>query len=180
MKYFYAFLVCGFVAMCASSGWADASVSVVERTDCADLKSRIDTLSAVDDMDEETSADLAQLQARYRSDCMVRAGGRRSSGRADAAVAVSKSDAASTVNDDVDYDVSYDVADTYVAVQSETNNAPVRSPEEAAALIESGFCVNGERPNKFGCCGDEKFTDMGNLVFACCPPDGGDCFPPIK
>lgn len=53
------------------------------------------------------------------------------------------------------------------------------TPEQVAENIEHGLCGDGSKPNKYGCCGDEKFTDMGNLVFACCPASGGDCFPPI-
>ncbi|MBD5391855.1 hypothetical protein HDR66_03560 [bacterium] len=51
---------------------------------------------------------------------------------------------------------------------------------EIAANIEKGLCGDGTKPNKYGCCGDEKFKDMGNLEFACCPADGGQCYPPIK
>lgn len=50
---------------------------------------------------------------------------------------------------------------------------------EIAANIEKGLCGDGTKPNKFGCCSGEKFTDMGDLVFACCPPEG-ECFPPIN
>ena len=46
--------------------------------------------------------------------------------------------------------------------------------------LDAGLCADGAQPNKYGCCGDELFKDLGNTVFACCPPDGGDCFPPIK
>ena len=53
------------------------------------------------------------------------------------------------------------------------------TPEQVAENIEHGLCGDGSKPNKYGCCGDEKFTDMGNLVFACCPASGWDCFPPI-
>ena len=55
------------------------------------------------------------------------------------------------------------------------------SPEDIAKNIEAGLCADGSQPNKFGCCGEEVFKDMGNTVFACCPKNGeGDCFPPIK
>lgn len=61
--------------------------------------------------------------------------------------------------------------------------APEKTAEEIAAEenanLAKGLCKDGKKPNKFGCCGDEKFKDMGNLVFACCPDDGGDCYPPI-
>lgn len=53
------------------------------------------------------------------------------------------------------------------------------SPEQAAANVAAGLCTDGSKPNKFGCCAGETFKDMGNLVFACCPDDGGECYPPI-
>ncbi len=57
---------------------------------------------------------------------------------------------------------------------------PEKTPEEIAELIEAGFCADGTKPNRFGCCGDEKFKDLGDGVFGCCPPDESlDCFPPI-
>lgn len=46
--------------------------------------------------------------------------------------------------------------------------------------VNAGLCEDGSKPNKFGCCGDEIFTDMGNLVFACCPESGGECHPPLN
>ena len=52
--------------------------------------------------------------------------------------------------------------------------------EQELANLDAGLCADGTEPNKFGCCGDELFKDLGNAVFACCPKDGGDCFPPIK
>ncbi len=52
--------------------------------------------------------------------------------------------------------------------------------ETAARNVSSGLCEDGSKPNKFGCCEGETFTDMGNLVFACCPDDGGACYPPIN
>lgn len=61
---------------------------------------------------------------------------------------------------------------------------PETTPEEQvaqiAANIEAGLCADGSTPNKYGCCAGEKFTDMGDLVFACCPDDGSECFPPIN
>ena len=52
--------------------------------------------------------------------------------------------------------------------------------ETAARNVASGLCEDGSKPNQFGCCEGETFTDMGNLVFACCPDDGGTCYPPIN
>lgn len=52
--------------------------------------------------------------------------------------------------------------------------------ETAAANVAAGLCTDGSKPNQFGCCAGETFKDMGNLVFACCPDDGGECYPPIN
>lgn len=61
---------------------------------------------------------------------------------------------------------------------------PVETDEEKYARmaenLDAGLCPDGTSPNKYGCCGDEMFTDLGNLEFACCPKDGGNCFPPVK
>ena len=58
------------------------------------------------------------------------------------------------------------------------------SEEEWAAQYDAnlaaGLCGDGTKPNKYGCCTDEIFKDLGNTVFACCPKTGGDCFPPIN
>ncbi|MBR2393336.1 MAG: hypothetical protein IKB05_02500 [Alphaproteobacteria bacterium] len=64
--------------------------------------------------------------------------------------------------------------------ETEPTPEPELSDEQIKENIEAGLCADGTTPNKFGCCGDEVFKDMGNTVFACCPKSGGDCFPPIK
>ena len=64
--------------------------------------------------------------------------------------------------------------------ETEPESEPELTNEQKTENIESGLCADGTTPNKFGCCGDEIFKDMGNAVFACCPKSGGDCFPPIK
>lgn len=64
--------------------------------------------------------------------------------------------------------------------QPETEPQPELTDEQRAENVANGLCADGTKPNKFGCCGDEIFTDLGNLEFACCPKSGGDCFPPIK
>lgn len=62
--------------------------------------------------------------------------------------------------------------------------APEKTEEELAAEFDAnlaaGLCGDGTKPNRFGCCTGETFKDLGNTVFACCPKEGGLCFPPIK
>lgn len=63
------------------------------------------------------------------------------------------------------------------------DDTPVKTDEEIAAEINAniaaGLCADGTKPNKYGCCADELFRDMGG-TFACCPKTGGDCFPPMN
>ena len=66
------------------------------------------------------------------------------------------------------------------APESVSEPEPELTSAEKTKNLESGLCADGTKPNKFGCCGDEIFKDMGNTVFACCPKSGGDCFPPIQ
>ena len=40
-------------------------------------------------------------------------------------------------------------------------------------------CKDNASPDINGCCTGEEYKDMGDQGFACCPMDGGDCFPPI-
>lgn len=40
-------------------------------------------------------------------------------------------------------------------------------------------CDDGSMPNIDGCCAGEIFTDMEDGTFACCSPDGIECFAPI-
>lgn len=70
-----------------------------------------------------------------------------------------------------------------VVLKEEKPAATEKTAEEIAAEIKSniakGLCGDGTTPNKYGCCGDEQFKDLGGS-FACCPKSGGDCFPPIE
>ncbi len=70
-----------------------------------------------------------------------------------------------------------------VVLKEEKPAAPEKSADEIADEIKSniakGLCGDGTTPNKYGCCGDEQFKDLGGS-FACCPKSGGDCFPPIS
>lgn len=65
-------------------------------------------------------------------------------------------------------------------VEEEPKQTAEEDLNKVAAYIKAGLCADGSKPNKFGCCKGEKFRDLGNLLFACCPEDGGDCFPPIE
>ena len=78
----------------------------------------------------------------------------------------------------------YDMDCVEKTAQNTAPAEPELSVEEWAAQYDAnlaaGLCGDGTKPNRYGCCTDETFRDMGNAQFACCPKTGGDCFPPIK
>lgn len=80
-----------------------------------------------------------------------------------------------------------DCVDKAKAATTTAESAPAASEKtyeewaaEYDANLAAGLCGDGTKPNKYGCCTDEIFKDLGSLKFACCPKTGGDCFPPIK
>lgn len=173
------FIVFGFV--CATSAFADEVPAVVERLSCADISARISEIGAIAEPTEEQVAELTTLKADYRRMCAKSARGRRTS--ADARVVV-ESAPVDVVDEDVvvadeqpvQEEVQLEKVEDVVAVD------PMVALEAELANLDAGLCADGSQPNKFGCCGDEVFKDLGDTVFACCPRDGGngDCFPPLK
>ena len=160
-----------------SGAFADDGGAVVERVTCADMSANISELAAIEAPTEDEQAELIALRAEYRRKCVQSARGRRvSSGQ----LAVSKAE-----------DIEAGAAEEEIQVEEEAVALPdnpgadevvsVISPEQELANLEAGLCADGSAPNRFGCCGDEVFKDLGDTVFACCPKDGnGDCFPPLK
>jgi hypothetical protein len=173
------FIVFGFV--CATSAFADEVPAVVERLSCADISASISEIGAIAEPTEEQVAELNTLKADYRRMCAKSARGRRTS--ADARVVV-ESAPVDVVDEDVvvadeqpvQEEIQLEKVEDVVAVD------PMVALEAELANLDAGLCADGSQPNKFGCCGDEVFKDLGNTVFACCPRDGGngDCFPPLK
>ncbi len=153
---------------------AAAELAVVERVSCADMSARMTELSAIVEPDEETIAELETLKSDYRIKCSRNARARKRSGRE----AIEVSDEAPVVETET---VAEEVAATESVVDAPVATAePEITPQQIKANLEAGLCSDGTKPNKFGCCNGEIFKDMGNNEFACCPKQGGDCFPPIK
>lgn len=194
--------LCALIGWCVIGGvFADDTPGVVERTDCAALKTQIEQVG-------DTDADLlSELNAKYRRDCTARSAGRRNAGRVatmTVATPVAPAQVTSNVQAVIDEFMArrtencdglknkiaavanaesddakqlQNVFDTYCG-----DGAPVVAldPVQAAKNIDAGLCADGTKPNKFGCCTDETFKDLGGGEFGCCPNAGGDCFPPMK
>lgn len=189
MKFFVALL--GGVIV--SSALAD-DVAVGARMTCADINAKISELSAVVEPDTDVIDELTKLKADYRRSCSRAARGRKSS--AGARVVIEASDntepqqktdeevVEEASEEDLTQVPEEDVTQPEVEVEEVVVDAGPTEDEILAmelANLDAGLCVDGTKPNKFGCCEGELFKDLGNAVFACCPKEGdGECFPPIK
>lgn len=168
-----------FGILCATSAFADGATGVSERLSCADISARISEIGAIAEPTDEEIVELTKLKADYRRICSKSAHGRRTS--AGARVVVESAPVDEVVEEEVvqeqpaQEEVVSEVAEEIADVD------PMIELEQELANLDAGLCADGSKPNKFGCCGDEIFKDLGNTVFACCPKDGnGDCFPPLK
>ena len=163
----------------------EAEASVVERVSCTDIQAQITELSAIEEPDEETQEELANLKATQRSKCMRSAGKRRAAVGRKALIAASEASTTTEevlVDENVEKEQPKQEAEKEEVVKEvvvEEQTVSELTPEQVQANLDAGLCADGAKPNRFGCCGDEIFKDMGNAVFACCPKSGGDCLPPI-
>lgn len=161
------------VVMLSGGAWADdAAGKVVERVSCADLRAQIDELTLIENPDDETLDELDALNQEYRSQCNVvtRRGG-PSSAR------MREMQTETVVTQEVETE-----PDAVEIAETETEQVAELTPEQVVANLDAGLCADGNTPNKFGCCGDEKFKDLGDGMFGCCPPDWETvgCFPPMR
>lgn len=194
--------------MIAPSVFADDGAGVAARMTCADIQAQMSELAAVEDPDADTVEELTKLKADYRRSCSRAARGRKTSAgvrvvkeTSDVTESATEveyensddekaQDAAEEVKevkkvDEKSAEEKKDVVDKDVDTEKKQESKPEEPSEDELleqelANLDAGLCADGTKPNKFGCCGDELFKDLGNTVFACCPKDGGDCFPPIK
>lgn len=154
---------------------------VVERMSCSDMQKRISELTPMVETDDDAYYELEDLKIKYRSTCARSASARRASGRND--IVVEEVVYEEEYIEDIVEEESEPVVETVAETVTEKEVEPVEpelTAEQIDANFAAGLCADGAKPNKFGCCVDEIFKDLGNAVFACCPKSGGDCFPPIE
>ena len=179
------------------------AAGVSERMTCADINAKLSELVAIEEPDDSVVDEITKLKADYRRSCAKAARKRKTSasGRVVVSVASEEVDAVTSGDDEksvpdapaVESQVTADVVESSDVVETSDNSsdnvasaADNADAAENAELIQelfnldAGLCADGSTPNKFGCCNDEIFKDLGDTVFACCPPQGGDCFPPIQ
>ena len=153
--------------------------AVVARLSCDDINQRVEELREDVKAYPELAADLEYMLGRQRTQCAARARRRP----------VHNYENVNPVQyiEDVVVEEEPVVEEEQVAPKPE----PVvveKTPEELAAEQEKiqenrskGLCDDGSKPNRYGCCDGEKFKEVSQMKFACCPKEGdGECIEPRK
>lgn len=150
--------------------------AVVARMSCDDINRRVAELREDVKAYPELAADLEYMIGRQRTQCAARANRRP----------VHNYENVNPVVALEDPEVVEDVSEEQVVAESVPEPVIVeKTPEELEAeakLIEQnrakGLCDDGEKPNRYGCCPGEKFKEVSQMKFACCPKTGdGECVP---
>lgn len=153
--------------------------AVVSRLSCDEINQRVEELREDIKAYPELAADLEYMIGRQRTQCAARARRRPVHNY-------------ENVNPVKQVEVVEEVADEEVQVVPEPAPEPEpvqeKTPEElaaeAAAIEENrakGLCDDGVKPNRYGCCAGEKFKEVSQMKFACCPREGdGECVEPRK
>jgi len=153
--------------------------AVVARMSCDDINRRVAELREDVKAYPELAADLEYMIGRQRTQCAARANRRpvHNYENVNPVVALEEPEAVE------------DVSEEQVVAESVPEPVIVeKTPEELEAeakLIEQnrakGLCDDGEKPNRYGCCAGEKFKEVSQMKFACCPKTGdGECVEPRR
>lgn len=156
--------------------------AVVERMTCADINQRVEELHEDVKAYPELAADLEYMISRQRTACAARAR-RRPVHNYENVNPVKYFEPVEEVPEE---QASEDAPTAESAPAPE--QVPEKTPEELAAeqaQIEEnrakGLCDDGTKPNRYGCCPGEKFKEVSQMKFACCPREGdGECIEPRK
>lgn len=153
--------------------------AVVARMSCDDINQRVAELREDVKAYPELAADLEYMIGRQRTQCAARANRRP----------VHNYENVNPVQVWEETEPEEEVAEEQVATEPVTEPAVVeKTPEELAAdqaVIEEnrakGLCDDGVKPNRYGCCPGEKFKEVSQMKFACCPKTGdGECTEPRR
>lgn len=160
--------------------------AVVERMTCADINQRVEELREDVKAYPELAADLEYMISRQRTACAARAR-RRPVHNYENVNPVKYFEPVEEVPGE--QAPEEEVAEEQVATEPVPEPAVVeKTPEELAADLAQieenrakGLCDDGTKPNRYGCCPGEKFKEVSQMKFACCPREGdGECIEPRK
>ncbi len=156
--------------------------AVVERMTCADINQRVEELREDVKAYPELAADLGYMLSRQRTACAARAR-RRPVHNYENVNPVKYFEPVEEVPEE---QAPEDAPAAESAPAPE--QVPEKTPEELAADLAQieenrakGLCDDGTKPNRYGCCPGEKFKEVSQMKFACCPREGdGECIEPRR
>lgn len=156
--------------------------AVVERMTCADINQRVEELREDVKAYPELAADLEYMLSRQRTACAARAR-RRPVHNYENVNPVKYFEPVEEVTEE---QAPEDAPAAEPAPAPE--QVPEKTPEELAADLAQieenrakGLCDDGTKPNRYGCCPGEKFKEVSQMKFACCPREGdGECIEPRR
>lgn len=156
--------------------------AVVERMTCADINQRVEELREDVKAYPELAADLEYMLSRQRTACAARAR-RRPVHNYENVNPVKYFESVEEVPEE---QAPEDAPAAESAPAPE--QVPEKTPEELAADLAQieenrakGLCDDGTKPNRYGCCPGEKFKEVSQMKFACCPREGdGECIEPRR
>lgn len=160
---------------------------VAARLTCNDINERVSELREDVKSHPELKEELETMLVRQRTQCAPRANRRpvRNYENVNPVMTVD----AEPVEEEPEEEVVEKVESK--PKKKVVEKEPVKTPEEIAVEaaeqerkiaenIANGLCGDGAKPNRYGCCEGEKFKEISQMQFACCPKDGdGECHEPL-
>lgn len=153
--------------------------AVVARMSCDDINRRVAELREDVKAYPELAADLEYMIGRQRTQCAARAN-RRPVHNYENVNPAKVLEEAEVKEQSAEEQVVAAVPEKPVVIE--------KTPEELEAMAVAveenrakGLCDDGEKPNRYGCCAGEKFKEVSQMKFACCPKTGdGECVEPRR
>ena len=150
--------------------------AVVARMSCDDINRRVAELREDVKAYPELAADLEYMIGRQRTQCAARVNRRpvHNYENVNPVVALEEPEVIEEVAEE-------QVVEVLVPEPVVVEKTPEELEAEAELIEQNrakGLCDDGEKPNRYGCCAGEKFKEVSQMKFACCPKTGdGECVP---
>ena len=151
--------------------------AVVARMSCDDINRRVAELREDVKAYPELAADLEYMLGRQRTACAAHANRRpvHNYENVNPVQYIEDAVAEEEPEEQVEQVAAPEPKSEPVAVEK----TPEELETEQAKIEENrakGLCDDGTKPNRFGCCAGEKFKEVSQMKFACCPKSGdGEC-----
>ena len=152
--------------------------AVVQRMSCDEINQRVAELREDVKSYPELAADLEYMLSRQRTACAAHANRRpvHNYENVNPARVIEEVEAVEEVTEEPVVE-----AEPEPVVVEKTLEELAAEAEKVAENRAKGLCDDGAKPNRYGCCAGEKFKEVSQMEFACCPKYGdGECIEPRR